>query len=781
MATTLPHHLYGNFRQYKEDTEWCVDWLLDSAEACGHNLDRYYPEGGDTSNNTNFYLKSADIRRLAEFISEQWPALQISQAFTRKLDSAIKARTHIAAWFDTCGDPESLERNARHKHFISVLVVVQAVFQPFVDQQGEIYAQRQRPATARAHRQAYVENEEDELAEQVKGVVLTEDSQPAKAEAADEEYEMLEEEVKRKITIEQQTEDDVQSIHAAVHCLLTDLHRLRASNKRIWLDLRDGKLQATVANLLTTAAISLAARLEREALPVQIEKEASSYETLMSAFYNGNLERSTEVEQVQMSDGSFVDPLEFILFSGWQLSQVFLGEVHTKIYNRRLAAMSSRPKKTERKRLIRSGLTEVPEIDRISSQLPAAARSTEDPGNQPSRHGTSSEGFSLNPDPGALHFEQATLATLRKAYGVSLDHGLGKALTESVHEDVLLTHYRAVFPQAHNTTIFTAFVGQLFTDISNVLGLTGSSKAFEQLELSASNAKLKILIHKGLTGRMLSDVLVQLADRLGSNDAFEEGKLRFQQGFHDLLMNSPLACGAYQFNVLSGLCWSSTFEVDSNYIVMCMLHFYNAVRQCGLLEAVWPDMEYLIATHSPEYLFFGDTPKAIEDCAKVYNRFFGMSANKNLPTTKTAASHSLTRRSFWEHSFSIARLCTALPDRLTKAGSGLHLNDLALVLDELELQGDKHRITIDRAGKLTNRHELKAYSKRSRRNIAPLDLLKRLRTQLELDVAHMGFDYLNMQHKCKSMLDTIKAEVEAAGVGVQSSEGLITDHGRMIG
>ena len=776
MATTLPHHLYGSFRQYKEDTDWCLQWLLDTAEAHGYDLDQYTSQRGGAS---SFHLKSADIRLLANFVSEQWPDIQISEVLIRRLDLAVRLRTLCATWFGSRDDPDLLEQNDRHRHSITLLVDIQSSFRPLFDKQPEHHAQRRRLSAARARHQAYAEDEADELAQQMEGVVVDEDISSAAVEISEEEYEIPTEDPKRKIVVDDQAEDDMQTIHAAVHCLLADIYKIRTYSVSAWTDYRDDKLGLSVVTLLNRVAMSLVVRLEHETLASQVDEQPLRYRTLMSPFYDGNLEQQPKIEAVQLSDDVSVDPLEFILVGGWTLSQVFLGGVHLKMYNRSFLALNSQGKKVERKRVRKSGLPGTPQFGDERVPMREDKLSADDISAQSPGHASTSKGWSYDLDTRALHFTQDELEALQSAYGVSLDGDLGRELTTSTHEDAFLLHFRSVFAEPKNISISSAFVGQLFADISGVLGSSGSTRAFNQLRHSAKVAKTTIRAdsqHITVPANMpaagtLNDPLANFPDRLGSNEAYSSPIHQHQQGFHDLLMNSPFACGSWQVSTISMLCMVSTNKVDKLQTVLSMLHLYNAVRQCGLLEATWPDMEYLIAVHSPLYLFYGDTPRTMEDCASKYTLSKGVSIKGKLPQTKATASLSLTKRSFWDHSFPTARLCLAHSQDPKKEGSGINLNDLALVLTELDLQGDRHKIKIDRGGNLLNREKLKAYSKLSRGSLTPMELLKRLRTQLELDMAHMGFDYLAMHRSCEAMLQYMKDEVETAGFFVENEKG----------
>ena len=293
-------------------------------------------------------------------------------------------------------------------------------------------------------------------------------------------------------------------------------------------------------------------------------------------------------------------------------------------------------------------------------------------------------------------------------------------------------------------------------------------KAFNALEITAKNAKMKtqIAMHSNrvdATGPL--PTVGKLFDRLTSNEAYKSSDMACQQGFHQLLTNSPLASGSYQWFSVLRLCYTSTSLVDSRPNLMSMLHFYSAVKQCGLLDITWNDMEYLINYIGPQYLFFGETPKTAEDCLKIYAAMAGFSGKVQEAKIWAFNGAIRVRRSFWEHSFPIARLCSdkLMGSPASEEGSRFNLDDLALVLAELKLQGNKHNIKIDENGKLTNRKELKAFSARSIAPQSPTEFMQSLRTQLEDDVKHMSFDYMTMQRRCDMMFGKIKTEVEATG------------------
>ena len=427
MATELPHHLYGSFRRYKEDTEWCIEWLLDSAKACGYDTSKYDSQEVDEDGRCKYHLKTVDISNLAHSVSTEWPKLQISQAFMRKLEYAVHSRSRCADWFDKCDDLAIQEQTATHRHFILVLQGVHDVLKPLADQQTTINVQRQQSEDTTAPHQASLEEEEHELTKQLKEVVLTEDTETTDAGTMEQEVKVLKKHTTLNITVEGQTEHDVQSIHSAIHCLLIDLHQIRIAMKKIWCDYRDDKCALSVASVLATVAMSLEVQLQQETLPKRAQ--SMDYRSLVEPYYDGNTDFQPKMDTIQLPDDTTVGAMEFVLYNGWALAETFLYELRMQMVVKAVDNQAKKREKRQQKRAAKSP---------ASNEGDVAATNRIDPDDLPQ----------LNRD--AMRVSRSTLAAIQQAYGVSLDYRLGKKVY-SFREDAILCHFRKVLPDTETT------------------------------------------------------------------------------------------------------------------------------------------------------------------------------------------------------------------------------------------------------------------------------------------------------------------------------------------
>lgn len=93
-----------------------------------------------------------------------------------------------------------------------------------------------------------------------------------------------------------------------------------------------------------------------------------------------------------------------------------------------------------------------------------------------------------------------------------------------------------------------------------------------------------------------------------------------------LLKQYPLLCGLFTFALKMraqeiGLTFANAWGS-----ILYSSHLYNAARQEKLLLKPWKDIEMLIALHSPERFFAGDSPKGLEEYLKGFMLSMGYSA-----------------------------------------------------------------------------------------------------------------------------------------------------------
>jgi hypothetical protein len=108
------------------------------------------------------------------------------------------------------------------------------------------------------------------------------------------------------------------------------------------------------------------------------------------------------------------------------------------------------------------------------------------------------------------------------------------------------------------------------------------------------------------------------------------------------LKNDPFQCGLY-LNRCYYFLHDKGVEQDCSGAIFSTMHLYNMALQNALLpkNAVWADVEYLIQKQDESYIFVGDRPQTMKDCAKRFLLAIGVSATKLARTDRTGASIDL--------------------------------------------------------------------------------------------------------------------------------------------
>lgn len=88
---------------------------------------------------------------------------------------------------------------------------------------------------------------------------------------------------------------------------------------------------------------------------------------------------------------------------------------------------------------------------------------------------------------------------------------------------------------------------------------------------------------------------------------------------YKLLKQYPSLCGLWLFSLRYLMQDSGIIFCNAWGSVMYSAHLYNAVRQEGLVESIWKDMEMVLLLQGDDKMFVGDRPKNTEDYLKRFN------------------------------------------------------------------------------------------------------------------------------------------------------------------
>ena len=125
-----------------------------------------------------------------------------------------------------------------------------------------------------------------------------------------------------QVSLEEPIASENEADFFALHCLLIDLHNLRAFNRKTWQESTEGKTTLMVASLITNAIIDFATRLINDFWKQIGKKEDYAY--TVDFFTNRTRDILTSPEaKSTIAEHLPVDPADMIFFPAWSHIQVF--------------------------------------------------------------------------------------------------------------------------------------------------------------------------------------------------------------------------------------------------------------------------------------------------------------------------------------------------------------------------------------------------------------------------------------------------------------------------
>ena len=792
MGDVLPGHLYGTFRTYKADTDFCAQWLVGKAKLAGYDVDSYIYHQQPVNNTASHQtLPTQQFQLLASFIAQQKPKVQVPAEFMRRLRNAISARRVCAAWHRDSQDSAVQKQNTTHGHFIDILESVLNLFKSKHQPQARVSKAKPRTGVPQPlSGNTASQNTFDALAAQTAEINIHQ-NRPISALGDAQVFAKNAGNVQGgasniKVTLEEPALDESKIPVFACHCLMTDLHQLRAYNLAMWQNVPKGKTTRLVASLMTNITIDFASRLIEDFWN-DIGEAESYIDILVNCFaycikptendlQPGHLMKPLLSDSSEgLAKSTFIpdDPVEFVFLPAWSDVTKFLVEVD------KLWPCSHETHQTERR-------SPPPEATIPNDSGPPDLCYN---GNAQMRERwvrectqCACEGLlSLIERVPGLKNREDHLSLLRIAFGKALDVPSRAVDHHPTIEDQVLRLLRCS-SRTGRVELNVSFAVQLFLDVSESFSNSNQADHLLALDESLKTVVLKADLHCAYWSKIgrwwyrvrdlpkerhpqawhtLSKALCQ---HVLENKPSHTQHLEVQDDIRGLLAHSPIAQGVHQFYMTSTSAVGSSLEADRIGIVLSFIHFYNACCQCGITTVQWRDLDYLIDTYGAEHLFMGGLPKTLQPCALKYRLVFGESLQlKSKDLTLCRLKSLESRRPFGSRATPLTRLLWAriYDDCPTK--HTLLLKHTELVLAEIQRQGKLHRINIDATGQLLNGNELKQLNKHS----PPLsheEFLDAVKDQLNLELKHLDFDFFALSRRCIGMLTKILDELAESGV-----------------
>ena len=609
MGDNLPGHLYGTYRTYKADTNFCAQWLIENAKLAGYDVascvNRQQGKDGSTSRQI---LPTQQFQLLASFIAQQKPKTQVPAEFMRRLRDAISARRTCAAWHHGSEDSAVKECNDTHKHFIEILEYVMNLFMPLHQSQLRPRKTKARPETPQSSPATTASpNVFDALTAQTAKINLRENTSitalddprvfavdPTGGSQSKSNIEVL---------LEEPSFDAAGTRFFALHCLMTDLHRLRAYHMSLWKGHAEGETSLMIASVMTNTIIDFASRLVTEFWDDTNTAEPHVY-TLMNYFV-GWLKGTEESLRFGDSVKPFrnlpedsadctradCDPADFMFLWAWTHVHVFLTKVNKQWWN------------LDRTLQAEAGST-APEVARSTTDGPShscdySAREDYQHVREDVRL-ASEELLAISQRTGIIIIQEDRISLLHNAFGTALGVPCRAVDHHPTIEDQILRLLRSSLRRGR-TELLVSFAVQLFFDVSEILPSSNQASQLQELDASLRTVVLKAKLHTAYWSKIgpwwfrVRDLPTErrpqvwytmnmsISQHVLENKSCHKLWLELQADVRGLLAYSPIAQGIHQFCITSALAVGTSLEADYIGIVQSFIHFYNACRQLGTI------------------------------------------------------------------------------------------------------------------------------------------------------------------------------------------------------
>ena len=680
--------------------------------------------------------------------------------------------------------------NQTHDYFIGVLEQVYGMFKPLHKRQFAAQRPKQHSqATDSIQRNSASPNTFGALLAQTEKLNISQNSgvsDPDDVFANQGELNHQDESVRKlQVSLEEPVVGEGEEEFFAVHCLLIDLHNLRAFNRETWQSYVKGTTTLMVASVTTNTIVDFAARMIHDFWK-QIGKQETYARTLVDFFmHRANVNRNSSDAKSTAAEHMPADPADFIFFPAWSHIQVFFV---------RLAGMKS-PDRVSEDDARQTGHRQTDQSPREADALTKAAASDSlmnllnwKPHLNLPQAGTNVAqdvltGLQLTD---SLYVQEKYMTLLNTAFGKALDVPSRAYCRHPNFEDEILRWLRCSFLSG-SIELTVCFAVQLFFDIHELQQTGGEAQGLVILDARLKPLSLKANLHLAYWRKIgfwwnsvpdplevshpmvWHEIAKQTCDHVLNNTACHNSKANeVQDDVRGLLACSPVARGVHDFCLTLASAKACSLEADGLGLVLSVLHFYNACSQCGATTSEWRDFDYLLDVYGAEYLFMGGLPETLQACALKFRLVLGESLQfKSKDVVMCRASLVKNKRPFDSRATPLARCLWARMYGGSRTSPQAMLDDAEFILAELHKKGNGHRIKSDVYGQIENFLDL-----RRRNKDAPCtshtQFLAALKDRVSLEVSHLEFDFFALTRRCINMLTAMIDELEVAGFDVQN-------------
>ncbi|KAF2118792.1 hypothetical protein BDV96DRAFT_642966 [Lophiotrema nucula] len=738
-----PDWLPGTHARYKADTSIFTGWLAETAKCTGFSL----PSPTDTveriatdhikskKTTANFPPLRLTVHNLAEqalHIVSQVPKVVVPRYIVSAAKRAISLRTKCFTWFEQAfvgsNDPDMQRQNSGHEHFIRELEFMVKVLQSNVSSDEGVNI-APVPPTNRYELLDFEDTLEDEIsttADAIQSVQLDTvpdcNIKPATAPKNRKSFKAW------------------ANLMFRIQCTLQDFDEIREHIKNVWIQYQLGRLHLITASVVTELAFQLLQKLEDEYLSLNI----------------GSVTRS------------FIEHVAFI----WNLSCAVNGQPKTSASIQALRKLADRlciNYMLILEHFLEDATPNEPLLDSlIQAHGPTVISTTK------------------------ICFD--TLLARRSGYTYTIRDNVTKDLHD-VRNMVSRNKEEFERMSVKGFKKFSTLFGiQILTDIHGILG-QDVGKPAKRMRISI-NMLISSTVSYGNFARNMDIAKLDRAPPKVYDEALRRathfldhfGDDEYSKFIKRYWSTLPEGCRPSErvstefppFSenpVLSGLSMLAAHLdyqclgiklADHWWAIMAVAHLYNALRQGSYLTYEWKNMEEIIRTYTPEYIFYGGRPTDMSDCWRKISLARGISIIKS-PARATSISTTGSLRKFESK---VPPFTRALQQWMLPNNGQLSLGQNVAGSSQFQDEGlllplMQRAITESKLGHL----------KPTDGELPEIHLLKLVQEQVGREVPGMQIRIFDVLEQCVQILVNLHRELSAAfdenGIGIDDSTDFI--------
>ncbi|KAK5674876.1 hypothetical protein LTS10_012288 [Elasticomyces elasticus] len=741
-----PAGFVSRYKRYKAGTAQVVSWLARTAgrvsdlTSC---LDCLKPGSSSSPSSKDLEtirIKTRELRKLAEVITDSDPPVQVPAALIKVLDDVIAGREECASWYaaQAIDDATKLAaQNETHAHFIGILKEVRELFRKNAEQTTEapriIKSNKKNKKANNATE--HVSNFFDQLDLEEPSASPLGDGPPP---PYDDTLGVADSKPLADAKFEMENPDESDAF--VLWCYLQDLNDIRSSIKATWCEYAKGEITLDVAGMTTEVAFGMMNRSHDESIAIKPKFSdwwSVAYFLRLKLAFNNNVvytfskDPNAKVKQAQEHTNqadlvctaaalllrSFREACQMSLTGALKYNRGFgTAQVQDLIGNRA---------KTDFEPILFSFVPETTVL--------AASKRMKENGKvkKATRHFSSyfteelTTLIPLNTEP----LEPSIWLVVACQTLMDVEELVGNANAVDALLTAASTVKEIVRDSIHFHESSTLFKGKQYARTEQQDQARGIASHVERVALSTT--------HRDGAGTP------------EAHHAHQAGTATFgDQVFFPGVRSLPHFAGEVSYFMKIRLHGLSVTMANDGHAVLIMAHIYKAAKKYGLVSAVWHDMDLLIALHSSKKPFVTKTSASADAHAMLRHYLLDMGvdatefANGRIPPSP------------------FDKLRSDKAKKLFSAESGLSSALLEQYRDHEEVKCERGFLLDALLTDIAANISTTPHSTNKPPRFTPAQLLTTFKENLIADEARVNFNYIGFSRFCMGLLEKFIMEAK---------------------